>query len=152
MSRRSAVRWVGLGAALLLALGCGDGPSLPSDGLLPLGAWGGKGAGVIVTDSVTHVHVGCTLGDIPGRLSLDPEGRFSVAGSYVLQAYPVMVGPSMPAVFSGRLRGRELTLTVVVQDTVSQEVVTKGPVTVEFGRDPELGPCPICIIPRSPPP
>ena len=99
----------------LLAAACGDGPGVPTDGLLPLGTWGGKGAGVIVTESVTHVHIGCTLGDIPGRLALDAEGRFSVPGEYVLQAYPVAVGPPMPAVFSGRLQGRRLTITVARQ-------------------------------------
>ena len=132
----------------LLAAACSDGPALPSDGLLPLGTWGGEGAGVVVTESVTHVHVGCTLGDIPGRLALDADGRFSVAGEYVLQAYPVLVGPSMPAVFHGRLEGRWLTITVVVQDTVAHQVVTKGPVSVAYHRDPELGPCPICVVPR----
>ena len=142
---RSPGGWWLLG---LLAAACGDGPGVPTDGLLPLGTWGGKGAGVIVTESVTHVHIGCTLGDIPGRLALDAEGRFSVPGEYVLQAYPVAVGPPMPAVFSGRLQGRRLTITVAVQDTVAHQVVTKGPVTVEYHRDPELGPCPICVVPR----
>lgn len=47
----------------LLTATCDD-AFFPADGLLPLGEWGGDNAGVIATDSLTHVHVGCTFGDI----------------------------------------------------------------------------------------
>ena len=138
---------------LLVVAACAADPHVPTDGLLPLGSWGGKGAGVVVSEGQVHVHVGCTSGDIPGRLSVDVDGRFSVNGEYDPVVHPVAgAGIPMPATFSGRLRGRELTLVVVVQDTVRHEVVTKGPVTVELGREPELGPCPICAVPRLPMP
>lgn len=114
------------------------------------GTWGGENAGVIATDSATHVHVGCTFGDMPGGITLDVEGRFVVNGSYVLRAYPVAVGPSLPAQFSGRIRGRTLTLAIAVNDTVLHEVVAVGPITVVYGREPEMGPCPICRAPKRP--
>jgi hypothetical protein len=142
--------WRALSLALLVA-GCAADPHVPTDGLVRLGTWGGRGAGVIATELQTHVHVGCTSGDIPGRLAVDPDGRFSLGGEYDPVVHPVAgAGIAMPATFSGRLRGRELTITVVVQDTVRHEVVTLGPVTVEFGRDPDLGPCPICLVPGAP--
>lgn len=117
-----------------------------ADGMLALGTWGGDNSGVIATDSVTHVHVGCTYGDMPGRITLDADGRFTVDGSYLLRAYPVAVGPTMPAQFSGHVTGNALTLAIAVNDTVQKKVVALGPVTVTWGRDPRLGPCPICSV------
>ncbi len=133
-------------ATLLLA--CAESSPLPpSDGFLALGTWGADNAAVIVTATAVHVHVGCTSGDMPGRIPIDGEGRFTMDGSYVLRAYPVQVGPSLPAQFSGRVSGRTLTLAIAVNDTVEKKVVALGPVAVTFGREPEMGPCPICRVP-----
>ena len=133
----------------MLFTGCGESELLPpSDGYLAVGTWGGENSGVIVTDSASHVHVGCTFGDMPGSIPLDASGRFTVDGSYVLRAYPVQVGPSLPAQFSGRVEGGRLTLAIAVDDTVEKKVVALGPVTVVWGRDPRMGPCPICRAPR----
>ncbi len=120
----------------------------PSDNVLALGTWGGDNSGVIVTDSAAHVHVGCTFGDMPGNIQLDANGRFTIDGSYVLRAYPVQVGPPLPAQFSGRVAGRTLTLAIAVNDTVEKKVVALGPITVVYGRQPQMGPCPICRAPR----
>ncbi len=110
---------------------------MPRTGLsrlaLALGTWGGTNAGVIVTDSSVHVHVGCTFGDMPGDVALDADGRFTVDGTYVLQGYPVQLGPELPAQFSGRVVGRTLTLAIAVNDTVAKKVVALGPVTVTRG-------------------
>ena len=108
----------GLGAGLMCGLAlvtCDQEVTLPSDGLLPLGTWGGDNSGVIVTEEQMHVHVGCTFGDIPGRVTLDANGRFTLDGTYVLRAYPIMVGPELPAQFSGRLNGKVLTLAIAGQ-------------------------------------
>jgi hypothetical protein len=134
--------------ALLLVSSCGSSTLSPSDGFVALGTWGGDNAGMIVTDSAAHVHVGCTFGDMPGRIPLDASGRFTIDGSYVLQAYPIQVGPSLPASFSGQVVGRTLTLAIAVNDTVEKKVVALGPVTVVYGREPQMGPCPICRAPR----
>lgn len=132
----------------LLTTSCSGASLLPPSGdKLAAGTWGGDNAGVIVTDSVTHVHVGCTFGNIPGNVTFDADGRFTVDGSYVLRAYPVMVGPTLPAQFSGRVAGRRLTLAIAVNDTVEKRVVALGPVTVVYGRTPSMGPCPICRAP-----
>jgi hypothetical protein len=138
---------IALGAAMLFALTTCDsnGPSGLADELAS-GTWGGEQAAVMVTGDFAHVHVGCTNGDFPVPVELDEDGRFSVAGDYLLHAYPVAIGPTMPARFAGVVRGRELLMTVAVNDTVAHELVVMGPVTVELGRDPEMGPCPICAM------
>lgn len=116
-------------------------------GKLSVGTWGGNNAGLIVTDTVAHVHIGCTLGNFPAPVTVGDNGRFNVTGSYVLRAYPVFVGPYHPAQFAGRLEGTSLTLTVTVSDTVEKKTVTLGPVTVTFMQEPRMGPCPICKKP-----
>jgi hypothetical protein len=150
-SLRAVPAGIAIAAAGFLTADCSDGMLFPSHDELALGTWGGDDAGVIATDSLTHVHVGCTFGDMPGRIHLDPNGRFTVDGSYVLRAYPIMVGPSLPAQFSGRVSGRTLTLAIAVNDSVEKKLVALGPVTVIYGRSPSMGPCPICVVPRRQP-
>jgi hypothetical protein len=54
---------------------------------------------MIVGDTAMHLHIGCTFGDVSGRVPLGANGQFDVAGSYLLRAYPIAVGPTMPARF-----------------------------------------------------
>lgn len=141
----------GLCIALVVSAACHDnGASAPPTGdlRLALGTWGGDNAAVLATDTVTHVHVGCTFGDMPPRVMLDKDGRFTIDGTFVLRAYPVLIGPTLPAQFSGRVSGRTLTFAVAVNDTVAKKVVSLGPVTVELDRTPNMGPCPICAVPK----
>ena len=136
-------------AAFAVLIGCaasGSGP-VAIDGNLALGTWGGDNAGMIVGDTAMHLHVGCTFGDVSGRIALAADGSFDVAGSYMLRAYPITVGPSVPARFRGRVDGAVAIVTVTVNDTVQHATVIKGPVTVKFGDDPRMGPCPICRRP-----
>jgi hypothetical protein len=130
----------------LAAAGCSSSRTSapPADGLLPLGNWGGEGAGLIVSDTAMHLHVGCTFGDASGRIPVSSSGDFDVAGSYMLHAYPIAVGPTVPARFTGRLDGSTVTVTATVNDTVAKKTVVMGPVTVVFGAEAKLGPCPIC--------
>ena len=144
---RPSSRLAGVALAVLAAA-CGSDVAAtvrPAD--LPLGTWGGDSAGLIVSDTAAHLHVACTFGDVSGRVPLDASGRFDVAGSYVLRAYPIAVGPSLPARFVGRVEGQTLTVTVSVDDTVQHQRVVRGPVVVRLGDDPRLGPCPICRRP-----
>jgi hypothetical protein len=121
--------------------------SVPSvDGVLPLGNWGGDSAGLIVSDTATHLHIACTFGDISGRIALS-AGQFDVAGSYMLRAYPIAIGPTLPARFVGRIDQSTITVTAIVNDTVQHQTVVRGPVTVKLGATPRLGPCPICRRP-----
>ena len=139
--------------ALLLALplactlASGSPGGIPDD--LAVGTWGGDNVGAIVVEDRVHVHFGCTLGDFPRPGSLGADGRFTVPGSYVLRAYPIQVGPPLPATLSGLVRGDRLTLTVAVDDTVERKLVALGPATVTLGREPKMGPCPICERPGA---
>lgn len=116
---------------------------------LTRGTWGGENAGAIVDESIVHVHIGCTLGNFPRPAVLDGEGRFTVEGSYTLRAFPVAVGPPLPAAFIGAVDGTRLTLSVAVNDTVEKKLVTLGPVTVVLGREPRMQTCPICRRPME---
>jgi hypothetical protein len=136
--------------AVVAACGaCGSSGPEPAvePGVLALGTWGGDSAGLIVSDTASHLHIACTFGDVSGRVPVDASGRFDVAGSYVLRAFPIAVGPSLPARFVGRLAGSVVTVTVTVDDTVQHQRVVRGPVVVRLGDQPKLGPCPICRRP-----
>ncbi|HUP19256.1 MAG TPA: hypothetical protein VM778_04790 [Gemmatimonadota bacterium] len=128
----------GLALAVALATACGGRLAAPPDDLV--GTWGGENAGVVVTEAAAHVHIGCTLGDTSGPILLAVDGTFDVAGSYNVDAYPVDRGILHPARFTGRVVGRQMTLTVTLTDTTLQ----LGPAVLTFGREPEMGTCPIC--------
>jgi len=66
-----------------------------------------------------------------------------VPGWYNITAYPGERGPDHPARFTGRIDGKVMTLTVQLTDTA----VVLGPVQVLYGREPRMGPCPICRVP-----
>jgi len=132
---------------VVAAAACSSGNLPRFDGTIALGTWGGDSAGMIVSDTAMHLHIACTYGDVSGRVAVEPNGQFDINGSYVLSAYPIMVGPAFPARFAGRLVGKVITVTVTVDDTVEHRTVVRGPVVVEYGADPRLGPCPICRRP-----
>lgn len=119
----------------------------PADGNIALGTWGGDTAGMIVGDTAMHLHVGCTFGDVSGRVPLNAAGNFDVSGSYQLHAFPIAIGPAVPARFTGHLDRSTITVTVSVDDTVQKKTVTLGPVTVTYLREPKMQNCPICRRP-----
>jgi hypothetical protein len=110
-----------------------------------VGTWGGDNAGLIVTDTDVHVHIGCTLGDAVGPIRPDGNGRFEATGTYNVDAYPVSRGIVHPAQFTGQITGQTMTLTVSLTDTAR----VLGPVTLVYGKEPKMGPCPICRVPHS---
>lgn len=138
-----------LAVIAMTALGaCSSTTSLPpADGKLALGTWGSDSAGMIVSDTSAHLHIKCTFGDMPGRVPLGPAGEFDVGGTYMLRAYPIAVGPVLPARFVGRVSGADATVTVTVNDTVQHQTVVLGPVVVRYATQPKLWPCPICRRP-----
>jgi len=77
------------------------------------------------------------------------DGRFVVDGSYMLRAFPIAVGPTVPAQFSGQVVGRTLTLAIAVDDTIENQLVSLGPITVTFEREPTMANCPICQVPTA---
>lgn len=131
-------------ALLLLATACGGGAP-PHVDRVPVGTWGGDDAGMIVADASAHVHIGCTKGDVAQAIGVDPTGRFGVAGTYNVDAYPVDRGILHPARFTGWTDGRTLTLTVELTDTGR----ILGPVGLTFGVEPKMQVCPICRRPAE---
>jgi hypothetical protein len=109
------------------------------------GTWGGDNAGLIVTDTDVHVHIGCTLGDAVGPIHPDADGRFEATGTYNVDAYPVDRGITHPATFSGQIIGETMTLTVSLTDITR----VLGPVNLTYGKEPKMGPCPICRVPKG---
>lgn len=128
--------------SLACLLGCYSGPAAPIGDIL--GTWGGENAGLIASDTTAHVHIGCTLGDTKGPIVPDATGNFEATGMYNVDAYPLDRGITHPARFIGQIAGRTMTLTVVLTDTARQ----LGPVTLVFGKEPRMGPCPICRTPK----
>jgi hypothetical protein len=108
------------------------------------GMWGGENAAFIADDTSAHVHIGCTYGNISQEIVLDARGRFDIPGKQNITAHPVDLGVMHPARFSGRVQGGLMTLTVTLTDTA----VVLGPVQVMYGKEPRMGPCPICRKPR----
>ena len=104
------------------------------------GTWGGTNAGVIATDSTAHVHIGCESGDADGPIHLASGGRFDTTGSFTVGAYPIGPGVTHPAHFHGVVLGKTMQLTVTLSDTAR----SFGPVTLQYGAEPRMGPCPIC--------
>jgi len=119
--------------------GCNAAPVQP----IVAGTWGGDNAGLIATDSSAHVHIGCTLGDTRQAIVAGPDGSFDVAGRYDITVHPVSRGPDHPARFAGTVTGIVMTLTITLSDTA----VTLGPVRLMLGKEPRMGPCPICRTP-----
>ena len=143
----SATRWFLLVTGVL-AVACSSAPTVGTvDGELPLGTWGGDSAGLIVSDTSFHLHVGCTFGDVSGRIPVNGDGTFDVQGNYTLHAYPILVGPTDPARFTGKIVGATATVTAIIDDTAQHQTVVHGPVIVSLGVTPRLGPCPICARP-----
>jgi hypothetical protein len=137
-------RLYALSAAGLVA--CSANRNLPvAEEALALGTWGGERAEVIVGESGTHLHIDCTVGDVPGRIPVHQTHRFDVAGSYLLRAFPIAAGPTMPARVTGRVDGANATITVTVNDTVQHKTTVLGPLVVTYGRAPRHMPsCPRC--------
>lgn len=128
-----------LGAlALVVAFACYSSPSAPVTQIT--GTWGGDDAGLIASDTSAHVHIGCTLGDTKSVIKPDGAGHFDVEGTFNVDAYPIDRGIIHPARFTGDVSGNDMTLSVTLTDTGRQ----LGPVKLTRGKEPKMGPCPIC--------
>jgi len=129
--------------SMFALLACSAATSTPITDVV--GTWGGDNAGMIITGTDVHVHIGCTVGDAVGPIRTDADGRFQATGTYNVDAYPVNRGIEHPARFSGQIVGQSMTLTVTLTDTAR----VLGPVTLIYGKEPKMGPCPICRVPPA---
>ena len=89
--------------------------------LVAHGKWGGQNVQLDVTEADVQIRFSCARGKIDQPLMLDAEGRFSAQGTFVAQG----AGPtrednppkSRPAVYSGTVHDKAMTLTVTVADS-----------------------------------
>ena len=98
---------------------CGGATTRPSQ--LPPGVWGGDHLSLSVADTSTHLELDCAHGDIPAVPTLDRQGQFEVAGTYVREhGGPIRQGEipdSHPALYVGVVASRTMTLTIRLSDT-----------------------------------
>src|SRR3981081_3672948 len=96
--------------SVFAVLACSAATSTPITQVV--GTWGGDNAGLIVSNTDVHVHIGCTLGDALCPIPPGANGRFEATGTYNVDAFPVYRGIPHPATFSGQIVNQTMTLTV----------------------------------------
>ena len=96
-----------------------------SDEKVITGSWGGEHIGFEAKDTGAEVDFDCAHGAINQRITLDKNGKFDVAGTYVLEhAGPVRADEtanSRTADYTGFVKDKTMTLTVTL--TGSKELV-----------------------------
>lgn len=100
---------------------------------LAAGVWGGQHLRVEVSGDGARLEFDAARGLIERPVTLDGEGRFSVHGTYTVErGGPVHEGEEpqpQPAVYSGVVRGKEMTLNVTLTETKDE----LGPYTLTLG-------------------
>lgn len=84
------------------------------------GNWGGQNARLEVSEGGAQIQFGCARGSIEGPVTVDSEGRFNAKGTFTAEG----MGPrneddppkARPAVYSGVVSEKKMTLTVTVPD------------------------------------
>jgi len=97
-------------AALLLTVGCSAPPVADLRG-----EWGGEHISLTITDAGSSLLFDCASGTIPGPFKVDTHGRFDLSGTYTPGTggpEPIDPPPAQDATYSGRVSGRDMTLTV----------------------------------------
>lgn len=92
----------------------------PEQRRVATGIWGGPNVQLDVTEEGAQLRFSCAQGTIEGPVALDAEGRFSAPGTFVAGS----MGPTReddppkrrPAVYSGVVHDKTMTLTVAVAD------------------------------------
>jgi hypothetical protein len=107
-----------------------------------VGEWGGRSVGLTVTAGGARVEFDCAHGSINQKMTLDADGRFDVAGTFVRErGGPVrMDEPSdkgSPARYSGKVEGKTMSLTLKLTDTNE----TIEALTLTHGQSPRLTKC-----------
>jgi hypothetical protein len=118
MSLRLRLSPIVLGVVIAGA-SCGGSTTGPSR--LSAGVWGGDHISMTVGASDTHLEFDCALGDIPSVPTVDRQGQFVIAGTYVRgHGGPIRQGElpdSHPAIYSGLVSSQAMTLTIQLSDT-----------------------------------
>jgi hypothetical protein len=105
------------------------------------GSWGGQHIGLSLTPEGGTVDYDCASGRIDGPVVPNAIGEFHVRGTHTASAAgPVREGQvpqSLPALYSGSVKGSVITLEVVVPATG----LVIGPTELQQDRPPQLTRC-----------
>lgn len=114
--RRGALRFAIAAIGAIVAAACGTITS-PAD---PIGTWGGPHIALAVTAAGATAEFDCAHGSF-GALTPASDGRFAAAGVWVREhGGPALNGeilPTFPAIYSGRIAGSTMNLTVARTDS-----------------------------------
>lgn len=119
---------------LLLTVACAA-PSTPD----LRGAWGGNHISLTITDAASSVEFDCAGGAIPGAFTVDASGRFSMDGTYtpgVGGPEPIEPFPVLDAIYSGRVMGQRMALTVDLEGDLPTSTFT-----LRQGEPPQILAC-----------
>jgi hypothetical protein len=115
-------------------------PTSPSPASVPSGAWGGSQASLTVFEGGGVWRQLCASGTIDHPLTLDAAGRFDSTGRLIRNpGGPIETGGAHPARYSGTTDGKTMTITIITTDDND----TFGPFSLAFGKQTEIGPCPL---------
>jgi hypothetical protein len=106
---------------------------------VPQGQWGGPHARLDVHEKGAILELDCARGTMEGPLRLARGGRFQAKGTYEREGgalYAPEASPARPARFSGSLKGKVLSLSILTED--GQKV---GPFDLEHGATAQLVKC-----------
>lgn len=137
-TRRARLAALGLMAVAALAAACAHG--FPDR--VPLGAWGGPHAGMVVSDSGAEIQYDCAAGRITVPLLLDSHGDFDLPGVFIRQGPgPVPANDSLlpryPARYAGHTDGHTLSFTM----TVDNDSIPAQSFSLVYGGNPNVLKC-----------
>lgn len=106
-----------------------------------IGSWGGQHIRMEVDANGAQLDFDCAHATINQPLKLDANGNFDATGFYVQErGGPVRANEDQsgqPAHFKGRLAGKALTLTIVLDSSAD----AIGPFTLELGKNARIFKC-----------
>ena len=87
------------------------------------GPWGGPNVAMVLTPTGGTLEYDCAAGTISNDWTVSPDGLFSATGQHLPgHGGPIRIGEDTvrrPARYQGTIRGRTMTLTVVLTDSAT---------------------------------
>lgn len=106
------------------------------------GIWGGEGLVMVIGPDGATLEYDCAQGTIDEQIFLDEQGRFQVSGTHNSPNLPIgLPDPPpdnvQPATFSGKIEGRTMIITVILDTTETM----LGPYKLTFENPGALRRC-----------
>jgi len=132
-------RAVQLLAACAAVAACGA-PFVAPDSNVKAGRWAGPHVAMMVTSERTDIEFDCGQASVDGVISLDRDGAFTAAGTF-LQERPGPTTPDGPPRRPMRLTGAVKDDTMDMRVTLTDQNEDIGSFTLSFGADARLVKC-----------